>query len=95
MSTANLRSDIQRSFSTEKTVLFGHSLGGSAIETLINGDCDIQGPPPADLATDPQVLLRVLCEQYKPEEIPGVKIMGFVTFEGYVFQVPALRFRTM
>lgn len=90
MSTAQLRSDILCSFSTEKTVFFGHSLGGAVIGKLIDGQCDLK----FSNSRSPQVLSLVLCKQYQPVEMSDVNIMGFGTFEGYFFQFAVVhRFR--
>lgn len=50
------------------------------LEQILGDTCNIDDPQ----TTDPALLFakRVLCEEYEPLQMPDVKIMGYVTYNG-------------
>lgn len=87
--SCDFRSDICRSYSLRKTIIFGHSYGGATAQMAFNGLCDplkhpVQ-PPPENLTQHPDFRLRYACEQFKKLPI-SVRVLGMVSFEGYVIK---------
>lgn len=83
MQSTMVRCDIRATYTVRRTVFLVHSAGGAAVEGLLNGACATVSKPATEPIEDEELGLRLSCEQARA--VPkGVKVLGVVSYEGYV-----------